>query len=181
MLETLFKLRENNTSVRVEVLAGITTFGTLVAFIDYAGKFFRPLQELSQRDLFHQVTLADYIFPKDKIFAYLNLDDSELLIYDKLYAMLERSEPGPVVRLNQAVAEAMAYGPERGLRHVDALQDDLAEYPYLHAARADLLRRLGRNEESRAAYRRALDLTSNASERRFLERRLRDAGGPATG
>jgi deoxyadenosine/deoxycytidine kinase len=54
---------------------------------------YRQLQELSQRDLFHQVTLCDYIFPKDKIFAYLNLDDSELLIYDKLYAMLEPQVP----------------------------------------------------------------------------------------
>ena len=54
---------------------------------------YRQLQELSQRDLFHQITLADYIFPKDKIFAYLNLDDSELLIYDKLYAMLEPQVP----------------------------------------------------------------------------------------
>ena len=56
---------------------------------------YRQLQELSQRDLFHQVTLCDYIFPKDKIFAYLNLDDSELLIYDKLYAMLEPQVPQP--------------------------------------------------------------------------------------
>ncbi len=55
----------------------------------------RQLQELSQRDLFHQVTLCDYVFPKDKIFAYLNLDDSELLIYDKLYAMLEPQVPQP--------------------------------------------------------------------------------------
>ena len=55
----------------------------------------RQLQELAQRDLFHQVTLCDYIFPKDKIFAYLNLDDSELLIYDKLYAMLEEQVPTP--------------------------------------------------------------------------------------
>jgi deoxyadenosine/deoxycytidine kinase len=55
----------------------------------------RQLQELSQRDLFHQVTIVDYIFPKDKIFAYLNLDDSELLIYDKLYAMLEEQVPKP--------------------------------------------------------------------------------------
>jgi len=53
----------------------------------------RQLQELSQRDLFQQVTLCDYIFPKDKIFAYLNLDDSELLIYDKLYEMLEAQVP----------------------------------------------------------------------------------------
>jgi len=56
---------------------------------------YRQLQELSQRDLFHQVTLLDYIFPKDKIFAYLNLDDSELLIYDKLYALLEEQVPKP--------------------------------------------------------------------------------------
>jgi deoxyadenosine/deoxycytidine kinase len=56
---------------------------------------YRQLQELAQRDLFHQVTLCDYIFPKDKIFAYLNLDDSELLIYDKLYALLEGQVPKP--------------------------------------------------------------------------------------
>ncbi len=56
---------------------------------------YRQLQELSQRDLFSQVTLADYIFPKDKIFAYLNLDDSELIIYDKLYEMLEPQVPKP--------------------------------------------------------------------------------------
>ena len=56
---------------------------------------YRQLQELSQRDLFHQITLVDYFFPKDKIFAYLNLDDSELLVYDKLYAMLEPQVPKP--------------------------------------------------------------------------------------
>jgi len=56
---------------------------------------FRQLQELAQRDLFQQITICDYIFPKDKIFAYLNLDDSELLIYDKLYAMLEEKVTKP--------------------------------------------------------------------------------------
>ena len=56
---------------------------------------YRQLMELSQRTLFSQVTVCDYIFPKDKIFAYLNLDDSELLIYDKLYAMLEAQVPKP--------------------------------------------------------------------------------------
>ena len=55
----------------------------------------RQLLELSQRDLFQQITLCDYIFPKDKIFAYLNLDDSELIIYDKLYSMLESQVPKP--------------------------------------------------------------------------------------
>jgi deoxyguanosine kinase len=56
---------------------------------------YRQLQELEQRDLFQQITILDYIFPKDKIFAYLNLDDSELLIYDKLYAMLEEQVTKP--------------------------------------------------------------------------------------
>jgi deoxyadenosine/deoxycytidine kinase len=56
---------------------------------------YRQLQELAQRDLFQQITMCDYIFAKDKIFAYLNLDDSELLIYDKLYAMLEPQVPKP--------------------------------------------------------------------------------------
>lgn len=56
---------------------------------------YRQLQDLSQRDLFHQITLLDYVFPKDKIFAYLNLDDGELLIYDKLYALLEQQVPKP--------------------------------------------------------------------------------------
>ena len=56
---------------------------------------YRQLQELSQRDLFQQVMICDYIFPKDKIFAYLNLDDSELLIYDKLYELLEAQVPQP--------------------------------------------------------------------------------------
>ena len=55
----------------------------------------RQLQELAHRDLFHQITICDYIFPKDKIFAYLNLDDSELLIYDKLYAVLEEQVVKP--------------------------------------------------------------------------------------
>ena len=55
----------------------------------------KQLQELAQRDLFQQITICDYIFPKDKIFAYLNLDDSELLIYDKLYPMLEAQVPKP--------------------------------------------------------------------------------------
>jgi deoxyadenosine/deoxycytidine kinase len=56
---------------------------------------YRQLQALAQRDLFRQVTLLDYIFPKDKIFAYLNLDDGELMVYDKLYALLEEQVPKP--------------------------------------------------------------------------------------
>lgn len=56
---------------------------------------YRQLRELAQRTLFHEVTLCDFLFPKDKIFAYLNLDDSELLIYDRLYELLEPQVPKP--------------------------------------------------------------------------------------
>ena len=91
-----------------------------------------------------------------------------------LYGRLAELAPSPVVELNRAVAIAMADGPALGLAHLDALADDarLDGYPYFHAARADLFRRLGRREEAAAAYRRALDLTTNDVERAFLDRRL---------
>jgi RNA polymerase sigma-70 factor (ECF subfamily) len=94
-----------------------------------------------------------------------------------LYAVLARVQPSPVVELNRAVAVAMADGPERGLALVSELAagGDLDGYHLLHAAKADLLRRLGRHGEAAAAYRRALALASNAPERRFLERRLAGA------
>jgi RNA polymerase sigma-70 factor (ECF subfamily) len=88
-----------------------------------------------------------------------------------LYALLAELRPSPVVELNRAVAVAMAAGPERGLELIDAIEG-LDEYHLLHSARADLMRRLGRDEEAREAYRRALRLTSNAAERAFIERRL---------
>jgi RNA polymerase sigma-70 factor (ECF subfamily) len=93
-----------------------------------------------------------------------------------LYAELATRAPSPVVELNRAVAVAMAEGPELGLAVVDAIvsRGDLEEYPYLHAARADLLRRLGRFADAEIAYRRARDLTANAAERSFLERRLEE-------
>ena len=75
-----------------------------------------------------------------------------------------------VVELNRAVAVAEAEGPEAALEIVDQLHLD--DYQYLHSTRAELLRRLGRREEARAAYRRALELVSTDRERRFLERRL---------
>jgi RNA polymerase sigma-70 factor, ECF subfamily len=92
----------------------------------------------------------------------------------QLYAALARMDPSPVVGLNFAVAVAMAEGPATGLALMDGLADEprLADYPYLHAARADLLRRLSRWTEAGAAYRRALDLTGNATERAFLEGRM---------
>ena len=100
-----------------------------------------------------------------------------------LYLVLVRIDPSPVVRLNHAVAVAMADGPAVGLALMDGLADEgsLASYPYLHAGRADLLRRLGRRSEAAEAYQHALTLTANRAERSFLERRLREVDGSAAG
>jgi RNA polymerase sigma-70 factor (ECF subfamily) len=87
-----------------------------------------------------------------------------------LYAELAALTNSPVVELNRAVAVAEARGPDEALAMVDRL--DLEGYHYFHAARADLLRRLGRTDEARAAYRRALDLANAEPERRFLEGRI---------
>jgi RNA polymerase sigma-70 factor, ECF subfamily len=87
-----------------------------------------------------------------------------------LYGELARLTDSPVVELSRAVAVAEAHGPEAGLDIVDRL--DLGDYRYLHATRGDLLRRLGRTAESRAAYERALALAGDGAERRLLERRL---------
>lgn len=88
-----------------------------------------------------------------------------------LYGELGRLTASPVVALNRAVAVGEASGPEAGLAAIDEL-GGLDDYRYRHAARADLLRRLGRAEEARAAYSRALELTDPGPEKRFLERRL---------
>lgn len=89
------------------------------------------------------------------------------------YDLLLRAEPTPVVALNRAVAVAMRDGPGAGLALVNPLvEGPLASYRFAHAAKADLLRRLGRGAEARTAYRRALELTEQSSERSFLERRL---------
>jgi RNA polymerase sigma-70 factor (ECF subfamily) len=91
-----------------------------------------------------------------------------------LYDVLARAEPSPVVELNRAVAVAMRDGPAAGLALVDAIlaRGDLTDYRLAHAARADLCRRLGRTAQARASYHRALELTRQEPERRFLERRL---------
>jgi RNA polymerase sigma-70 factor, ECF subfamily len=96
-----------------------------------------------------------------------------------LYEVLLRIEPSPVVELNRAAAVAMRDGPAAGLALVDAIlaRGDLGQYYLAHSARADLCRRLGQTEEARASYRRALELTRQEPERRFLERRLRELGG----
>jgi RNA polymerase sigma-70 factor (ECF subfamily) len=92
-----------------------------------------------------------------------------------LYDQLERLQPSPIVSLNRAVAVAMVDGPQPALAIIDALAaGDLKNYHLLHAARADLLRRMGSPEEAASSYRRALALVTNDSERRFLERRLRE-------
>jgi RNA polymerase sigma-70 factor (ECF subfamily) len=94
-----------------------------------------------------------------------------------LYGRLAELQPTPVVALNRAAAVAMAEGPDSGLALMDPLAGALDRYHLFHSARADLLRRLGRHEESADAYRRALALASNEVERRFLERRLREVAG----
>ncbi len=93
-----------------------------------------------------------------------------------LYGELLRQTPSPVVALNHAVAVAMARGPETGLELLDQLEAKglLAEYYLLPAARADLLRRAGRVADAAVAYEAALNLVKNGTERRFLERRVRE-------
>ena len=99
----------------------------------------------------------------------------------RLYDLLDRVQPSPIVSLNRAVAVAMAEGPRPALDIIDALAvaSDLDNYHLLHAARADLLRRIGSSEEAAKSYKRALALVTNDSERRFLERRLREVQPPA--
>lgn len=94
----------------------------------------------------------------------------------RLYDVLERLQPSPIVSLNRAVAVAMAEGPRPALALIDKLAatGELDGYHLLHATRADLLRRLGMSADAAASYERALALVSNKSERRFLERRLRE-------
>ena len=105
--------------------------------------------------------------------ASLHLDDPpDWREIAALYRELARVTGSPVVELNRAVAVAEAEGPEAALRLVDALE--LPDYRYLHATRGELLRRLGRHEEARAALLRALELTTHGPERRLLEQRLRD-------
>ncbi len=94
----------------------------------------------------------------------------------RLYDRLERVQPSPIVSLNRAVAVAMADGPGPALALIDILAaaGDLDHYHLLHAVRADLLRRLGQRAEATNSYARAIALVTNDSERRFLERRLRE-------
>ena len=91
-----------------------------------------------------------------------------LALYDRLFSM----QPTPVVALNRAVAVAMAEGSEKGLLALDEIGAELAEYPWYHSSRAELLLRMGRFDDATTAYRRAIDLTNNTRTRAFLEDRL---------
>jgi RNA polymerase sigma-70 factor (ECF subfamily) len=95
-----------------------------------------------------------------------------------LYDQLVRVDPSPIVALNRAVAVAELDGPEVALAAVDRLEDKLAGYHAYHATRADLLRRLGRPKESRAAYNKAIDLAGNTAETAYLTRRRDQLAGP---
>jgi RNA polymerase sigma-70 factor, ECF subfamily len=102
----------------------------------------------------------------------------------RLYGELLTAWPTPVVALNRAVVHAMVAGPEAGLADIEGIERDgrLAGYRYLPAAKADLLRRLGRHQDAARAYRMALDLTDNDAERAFLARRITEvSASPADG
>ena len=92
-----------------------------------------------------------------------------------LYDRLAEIHPSPVVQLNRAVAIAMRDGPEAGLAHIDAVLEhgQLADYYLAHSARADMCRRLGRTDEARSSYKKALALTQQEPERQFLQERIR--------
>ena len=101
-------------------------------------------------------------------------DDTDWAQIVIVYDLLLRADPSPVIELNRAAAVAMRDDPEHGVRLIDALLDrgDLREYHVAHAARADLCRRAGRTADAIVSYRRALALTTQSAERRFIERRL---------
>ena len=93
-----------------------------------------------------------------------------------LYDALLEIEPSPVIELNRAVAVAMRDGPEAGLRLIDAIltRGDLSDYHLVYSARAELCRRIGRNEDAKASYERALSLVHLEPEKRFLAKRMKE-------
>jgi RNA polymerase sigma-70 factor (ECF subfamily) len=101
----------------------------------------------------------------------LSTNDTDWLQIVALYTELAARNPSPVIRLNLAVAVAMADGPETGLKLIDSI-DGLDRFHLMHSARADLLRRLGRTGEAAEAYRLALSLAGEESDRRFLQSRI---------
>jgi len=109
----------------------------------------------------------------------LRAEDTNWRQIVRLYDLLERVQPSPIVSLNRAVALAMDAGPQPALEIINKLsaKNDLENYHLLHATRADLLRRMGSAEEAGKSYARALELATNESERRFLQKRLREMQG----
>ena len=109
-------------------------------------------------------------------------EDTDWRTIVQLYEELESRHPSPIVALNRAVALAMAEGPAVGLAEIEALatSGELDSYHLLYAARADLLRRLGAREDAVRSYLRAIQLVTNDSEKRFLERRLREVQASAS-
>jgi RNA polymerase sigma-70 factor, ECF subfamily len=107
-------------------------------------------------------------------------DDTDWPEIVRLYDFLQEAQPTPVIALNRAVAVAMMEGPQAGLALIEGLaaENDLDNYHLLHAARADLLRRLGKHQQASKSYQQALTLVTNQSERRYLERRLREVQMP---
>ena len=101
-------------------------------------------------------------------------DDTDWAQIVILYDVLLRADPSPIIELNRAAAVAMRDGPDHGVRLIDSILDrgDLRDYHVAHAARADLCRRAGRTADAIASYQRALALTTQSAERRFIERRL---------
>ena len=110
-------------------------------------------------------------------------EDTDWAQIVNLYDMLQQLQPSPIVQLNRAVAVAMAQGPRTGLQLIDGLaaSNDLENYHLLHAARADYLRRMADFPEAEKSYQRALELATNESERRYLQRRLKEVRGQESG
>jgi RNA polymerase sigma-70 factor, ECF subfamily len=110
-------------------------------------------------------------------------EDTDWAQIVNLYDMLQQLQPSPIVQLNRAVAVAMVQGPRTGLQLIDGLaaSNDLEDYHLLHAARADFLRRMADFPEAEKSYQRALELATNESERRYLQRRLKEVRGQGSG
>ena len=110
-------------------------------------------------------------------------EDTDWAQIVNLYDMLQQLQPSPIVQLNRAVAVAMEQGPRTGLQLIDGLaaSNDLEDYHLLHAARADFLRRMADFPEAEKSYQRALELATNESERRYLQRRLKEVRGQESG
>ena len=187
MLRRYFRLDELGTTVSTEVVAGLTTFLTMAYIVVVNPGILGAAAGPQAHGALLTATVVAAAIGTQRFGPYTlqaaiaathaaaeSAAETDWNQIVTLYELLLRANPSPVVELNRAVAVAMRDGPEAGLARINALLDrgDLADYHLAHAARADLLRRLGRNSEARTAYADALALTRQEPERRFLERRL---------